>query len=391
MLCRTEVSLVISDRRIKHREIDRSAAQKIICLVEHPSAVTAVEELFISKAQQKTIATKTYTNYDTAAEATANAQYITGLATDFRIEYFRLCNAFGKTTGADTNYNGESIIRQESVGLYLADSAALEAVNSANTVEGYDLTINNGVLGLNYYLNLPGVVLADENAKVVFTTPRGEVQEKLVKDVAAETNGTYKFTANVSSVEMAKDITMQIKSGETVYSIYKNGVASDAYTYSVKEYADAVIASDETSESDKTLVTIMLNYGTYAQKYFDYDAQNLPIAEPSVSLITDNDISAVTIAGTAPQGTKAALVLDSDITIVIYDKDGNKIGEKKGINSLQLDTEYTIELTGGTNVKVSVLAIGEKVLESNATSDNYKNLIKALKLFADASKPFAAQ
>ena len=40
--------------------------------------------------------------------------------------------------------------------------------------------------------------------------------------------------------------------------------------------------------------------------------------------------------------TKAALVLDSDITIVIYNADGEKIGEEKGITSLNLDKSYTI-------------------------------------------------
>ena len=257
--------------------------------------------------------------------------------------------------------------------------------NSGNTVNGYDLTIDNGVLGLNYYLNLQSDVLADENAKVVFTTPRGEVQEKLVKDVAAETNGSYKFTATVSSVEMAKDITMEIKSGEKVYKVFMNGVASDTYTYSVKTYAEKLL-SDATYGK---IAKAMLNYGAYAQEYFKFDTENLANANCGYTTelsAVNNDVSNVSITGDAPAGTKAALVLDSNTSIVIYDKDGNKIGEKKGINSLQLDTEYTIELTGGTSVTVSVLAIGEKVLESDATSQSYKDLIKTLKLFSDASK-----
>ena len=263
-------------------------------------------------------------------------------------------------------------------------------VNSGNTVEGYDLTVNGGTLGLNYYLNFTGDVLADSTATVDFAIADGKTVSLKVADAEEVAGKGYKFTVPVSSAQMAKKITMTVN-GKGTYYVYKNGTASTSYEYSVKEYADAVIASGATSENDKALAAAMLNYGAYAQKYFDYDAQNLPVATPDVSKVTDNDISAVTISGTAPTGTKAALVLDSDITIVIYDKDGNKIGEEKGITSLNLDKSYTITCEGDKTVTVSVLAIGEKVLESNATSENYKNLIKALKLFADASKPFAAQ
>ena len=303
-------------------------------------------------------------------------------------KYARVANVLGyvgtNEEVAAGSFSGKALCSMDALRIYASIDTVYETYNSANTVEGCDLTVKGGTLGLNYYLNLPGVVLADENAKVVFTTPRG-VQEVAVKGAVAGISDLYKFTANVSSVEMASDITMEIKSGETVYSIYKNGVASDAYTYSVKDYAEKLI-SDATYGK---IAKAMLNYGAYAQAYFKFDTENLANANCGYTTelsAVNNDVSNVSITGDAPAGTKAALVLDSNTSIVIYDKDGNKIGEKKGINSLQLDTEYTIELTGGTNVKVSVLAIGEKVLESDATSQSYKDLIKTLKLFSDASK-----
>ena len=82
----------------------------------------------------------------------------------------------------------------------------------------------------------------------------------------------------------------------------------------------------------------------------------------------------------------AKLVLDTTTSIVIYDGEGNKIGEKTGINSLNLDTAYEIDCGASGKVTVSVLAIGEKVLASGTASAEYKALIKALKLFSDASK-----
>ena len=264
----------------------------------------------------------------------------------------------------------------DNIGVYMCEKT---------TVKGHSLTIDGGTLGLNCFLDLDAEVLADEGAKVRFTTPRG-TQETFVKDVVAETDGSYKFTAKVSSVEMASDIKMEIVSGERVYRIYKNGTASAAYEYSVKEYADALIAGEYT-EAMKNVAKAMLNYGAAAQVYFGFNTEKLASENYTEALaqVTSNDISAVTITGTAPAGTKAALILDSNTTIVIYNAQGEKIGEKTGINSKNLDTEYTVAC-GDKEVKVSVLAIGEKVLESGTASAEYKNLVKALKLFFDASK-----
>ena len=273
---------------------------------------------------------------------------------------------------------------QEAGLTYKADNLGVY-VSEKSTVKGHSLTIDGGTLGLNYFLDLDAEVLADTNATVRFTTPRG-TQETLVKDVVAETDGSYKFTAKVSSVEMASAIKMEIVSGERVYRIYKNGTASAAYEYSVKEYADQVIAG-EYAEAMKNVAKAMLNYGAAAQVYFGFNTEKLASENYTEALaqVTSNDISAVAITGTAPTGTKAALILDSDTSIVIYNAQGEKIGDKTGINSKNLDAPYEITCEGGT-VTVSVLAIGEKVLESGTASAEYKNLVKALKLFSDASK-----
>ena len=305
----------------------------------------------------------------------------TGLATDFKIDYFAFNVNGGFDEGKDGDYEGKDVLRLDSLKAYTSNTY-LKKANSTNTVEGYDLTINNGVLGLNYYLNLQGNVLADENAKVVFTTPRG-VQEVAVKDVVAETNGSYKFTANVSSVEMASDITMEIKSGEKVYKVFMNGVASDTYTYSVQDYAEKLL-SDATYGK---IAKAMLNYGAYAQDYFKFDTENL--ANANCEYTTELDSVTIDVADPTQTGTGkkvAKLVLDTTTSIVIYDAEGNKIGEQTGISSKNLDYAYEIDCGTAGKVTVSVLAIGEKALASQSATAEYKELIKALKLFSDASE-----
>jgi hypothetical protein len=219
---------------------------------------------------------------------------------------------------------------------------------------------------------------------VRFTTPRGKIQETRVASVTPEENGLYKLTATLSSVEMAGNVKIEIVSGDEVYDLYTDGVAYKHREYSVKAYAERLF--DDIIYGK--IARAMLNYGAYAQIYFGYCTDNLANANcaytTELNAVTTTG-SAVTITGTAPAGTKAALILDSDTSIVIYNAQGEKIGEKTGINSKNLDTSYEITCEGGT-VTVSVLAIGEKVLASGTTSENYKNLVKALKLFSDASK-----
>ena len=262
--------------------------------------------------------------------------------------------------------------------------------NSAK-VEGFSLSVNDGDIDLNFYLTLTDEVIADETAKVKFTTARGEVQEIPVKNgikTVVDTSNFYKFTAKRSSVEMAENVKMELISGGNAIAI--NGGAT-YYEYSVKAYAEQLL-NDATYGK---LVKAMLNYGAYAQKYFAAKNETPlgTLANANCAYTTEldavaADISAVTVAGTVQAGAKASLILDSDTSIVVYDKDGNKIGEKKGINSLNLDTAYEIDCGTHGKVTVSVLAVGEAVLAKSANAD-YKNLIKALKLYSDVSLEFA--
>jgi len=80
--------------------------------------------------------------------------------------------------------------------------------------------------------------------------------------VTAEQDGNL-YTIYVAAAQMADDIVISI-----------NGVAQEK-TYSVRQYADIILADEVYSELTKNLVKNMLVYGGAAQTYFNYNTGNL--------------------------------------------------------------------------------------------------------------------
>jgi hypothetical protein len=184
---------------------------------------------------------------------------------------------------------------------------------------------------------------------------------------------------------MASDIKVAINSGETTYKIYMNGVAADDYTYSVAEYANYILASEDAKyTSAKPVVKAMLNYGAYAQTYFAAkngttagDLANADCEYTEAELAQAN-FGTGTVTGAAA-GMTATLVLDTDTVIKIY-KDGVLVAESEGITADKLDTDVTV---GG--VTVSVLTLAGKVPAENT---NFKNLANALALYSAATEAY---
>lgn len=252
--------------------------------------------------------------------------------------------------------------------------------SDAVLVRGHSLTVDSGFLGLNFYLDLGGDVLADTSTVVKLTTPEGKTTETYLKDITPEPDGSYKVTAKVTSVEMAKNITLDVV-GVKEYGIYSFGVRRGVHLYSVRDYAVGLLDDPQYGE----LVRAMLNYGAESQKYFGYDLSALANADCEYgATATATDVSGVSITGTLGADTEATLVLESDITVRIYSSDGAKIGELCGVQMLDLDTPYTVECRDGS-VTLSVLAVGEKALTGDS-SEEMKTLTRALKRFYDEVK-----
>ena len=134
----------------------------------------------------------------------------------------------------------------------------------AAELNGYSLTLS-GNIGVNFYFDLSTTTLADENAKVLFSYA-GQNSEVPVSEGKLTRNG-YMFTCEVPAKDMATEIECKV-----ITSTQESG----AYTYSVKEYGEYMLANeDDFTWTETDLVRGMLNYGAAAQEYFDYNTETL--------------------------------------------------------------------------------------------------------------------
>ncbi len=135
-----------------------------------------------------------------------------------------------------------------------------------------------GNISVKYYMVLDEEVAADETAKMIFTVPdtgstydveipvSEAVKSQFIVPATGLTRVLYEFECEVAAKEMTSDIFCQIVTEER---------ESDVFRYSVKEYADVLLANGDVYTREIPLVKSMLNYGAYAQLNFDYRTDDL--------------------------------------------------------------------------------------------------------------------
>lgn len=146
-------------------------------------------------------------------------------------------------------------------------------------VEKWNITLKDD-LSVNFYLNLK------VNDKVNFI-----FNEKTVtcdaSELTLQADGTYLATVRMAAAQMTDTITIQVEGS----SVKK--------TYSIRQYADAILGSEKYSDATKALVNEMLNYGGMAQAFFGYNTENLAN-------------KGITGAGAAPVPENAASDMDKE-------------------------------------------------------------------------------
>ncbi len=142
-------------------------------------------------------------------------------------------------------------------------------VNVQCEYEYADLTGNTitleGDIGANFFMNLKDEVLADREAKVVFSYD-GVVSEIPVSEGEYTEHG-YKFNCGLPAKNMSSVVTCQVVTSEG---------ESEEFTFSVKEYAEYIFENSYLyDEITIEMVKAMLNYGAAVQTYFGHNTDNL--------------------------------------------------------------------------------------------------------------------
>ncbi len=184
-----------------------------------------------------------------------------------------------------------------------------EFVDNIGTLSGATITLN-GTIGLNFFMQLDESVAESETAYMQFTFPDGETTSVSIKDTTlTEMDGViyYTFPCEMPAAQMADQIKAQ------VFLSPEDEQGGTVYTYSVKQYADYLLANTETNPEYaevEALVKAMLNYGAYSQTYFTHNTDTLANADLDAAdraladvTIPDADAAEYTPAG-LPEGVR---------------------------------------------------------------------------------------
>lgn len=129
-------------------------------------------------------------------------------------------------------------------------------------------------ISVNFYLDLADYVMDDNTAAVVFSFKGNQTSVPVSE--GEKSGDVYKFSFPVAAAEMTDTITGQLYLG--------GKPAGDAFSSSVKNYAEYILTNGEDYEKELPLVKAMLNYGAQAQLFFEYNTNDL-----ANSILDEND------------------------------------------------------------------------------------------------------
>ena len=300
----------------------------------------------------------------------------------------------------------------------ICDSCGKYMDNIGARLAGHSLTLD-GSVGVNFYMELSSEVISDSSAYMEFTLPGGKTSIVNVSDAnTEEISGTtyYKFRCQVNAAEMTDTIKAQLKS--TVGN-------SKVYEYTVKEYADYLFAhKEDNAEFAKAadLIEAMVNYGSYAQIYAGYNAENLAVGDAGkLKSVDDVTIGEYTYTPNANEtkvqfaGANLSLLSTTtlrmyfrlsnvDVANVTFTYGGNTLEKTQsgdyyyvelvGIPASKLDDDCVVTVNDGTNsfdVTYTPMAYCANVVNRETTetrTESLKNLIKALVLYNRAADAY---
>ena len=272
--------------------------------------------------------------------------------------------------------------------------AALAAENS-NAVEfkAQQLSLSDD-LTMKFYVSV-GKALAE--SAVMQVSAAGNTKEYALKGMTPGADGSYLFSVNLAAAQMTEDITLTLTNG---------GEAVTQRTYSVQDYAHALLKGDYSDET-KQMVKNVLNYGAKAQLYFDYKADDLAnagyeltdaAAVPAevlqigvegalenvsfygASLVFENKI-AVRFYFTASEGVQGYTFVANAKSYTAQAKDALYYVEIPDINPQDMDK--TVELTvsdgtGSLKIGYSPLHYITRMYNKAGTAETLKNLVQAM-------------
>lgn len=314
---------------------------------------------------------------------------------------------------------------------------------------GHSLSLD-GDIGVNFYMYLSDEIASSSTAYVEFHIPAVRPENQLTTRVyvneqsdsslpcaytkTIDNKTYYVFKCRVAAKEMTSDIAAQIKDDES----NKTGTV---YHYCVKDYADYLLnnayEADGTTVKNQTfadavpLVKKLINYGAYAQMYFDRNYADLAnadlpdedrqLADVTAEMIerktyTENLDESVTYDGATlslksetslslyfiseSEGLTFSCIKDNEKMTVQVEHTGKQyIARIRGIAANKLNDEFTLMVMNGETELGSVtyspmkycyntLYRAETIAGYQEANVDFVNVVKALYWYYDAAKEY---
>lgn len=253
-------------------------------------------------------------------------------------------------------------------------------------------------IGMQFHYELAETVAANDAAYAKFTVADEEVIVP-ISEATLDAKGRYVFGYSLAAAEMTEEITVQMFHGDDTYG--------DTFTYSFAEYAMALLNDVDSTDELKAFVKATLNYGAYAQIYFNKNIDNLANAglDEADKSIDIAEIENVVMEGSKPAEFKtfsfelscesatelrlyfalADGVQIDDITITVNGAavEPEVVGARycltvQGIAAAQLDDVITVVINDTT---ISLNAYAYFSLQQANADVNLSNLVKAMYLY----------
>ncbi|MBQ2569238.1 MAG: hypothetical protein II573_02460, partial [Ruminococcus sp.] len=324
--------------------------------------------------------------------------------------------ATNTTSGQATDAAQDVIIIGNGVNDQSAYSASAEETISGNEVDPsvfiYNVTVAlEGKIGLNYFFYQNPVGYEGKEITVRFNGPELNETENVTKALTSmnviKRSGVsyYNHTYNLYADMMSQPVEVQI---------YADGEYVTSYTTSVKDWSEANLPKNETSNPKVAkLIKDMLNYGAAAQIAFNsYTDKPLPNANinyalvpitadtiqvpaglnvnPNLSSIGLNfdrmtaelkDGTAIRVYGILANETlynankNVTITSDFDSETGSFSGSGSrKMVVKDNIASDRLDDVYTFTFANGATYKTSVMSFVKNLLQALPDNEAYVNL-----------------
>ena len=202
----------------------------------------------------------------------------------------------------------------------------------------------NDNISLYFYYHIDSAYLDDDGAILTFTV-NGRVLTFRIADGIKQEDGTYLFSCPLFVTEMTSMVTARLA--------LSNGQSSDTLEYSVKTYAERVLANVDTNEEYAKcagLIKAMLNFGGYAQAFTGRYTDSLANEGiEDVEEVLDFSEYAPGVIGELPDGISyygMSVVLDSYIHVKHYFKLDEGIAVPDGF--LPYGDYYYVKIDGFT-------------------------------------------